>query len=94
MVCEEDCAKCSVREKCETVGRCDDYEPKEYGGWIPCSERLPEEDDVKNVLVTVNKRYALYDVILLPSKSVKTEYKMGHIDAWMPMPKPYKKQGE
>lgn len=60
--------------------------------WIPCSERLPEEDDVKNVLVTVNKRYALYDVILLPSKSVKTEYKMGHIDAWMPIPEPYREE--
>ena len=60
--------------------------------WIPCSERLPEEDDVKNVLVTVNKRYALYDVILLPSKSVKTEYKMGHIDAWMPLPEPYREE--
>lgn len=58
--------------------------------WIPCSERLPEEDDVKNVLVSVNKQYALYDVILLPSKSVKTEYKLGHIDAWMPLPEPYK----
>lgn len=58
--------------------------------WIPCSERLPEEDDLTQVLVSVNERYAVYKIILMPSKSVKTEYKLGHIDAWMPLPEPYR----
>lgn len=62
-----------------------------YGEWIPCSEQLPKEDDTTQVLVSVNERYAFYAIILMPSRSVKTEYRLGHIDAWMELPKPYKK---
>lgn len=63
-----------------------------YGEWIPCVEQLPKEDDETQVLVSVNERYAFYAIILMPSRSVKTEYKLGHIDAWMPLPEPYKEE--
>lgn len=63
-----------------------------YGEWIPCSEQLPKEDDTAQVLVSVNERYAFYPIILLPSNSVKTEYRLGHIDAWMELPKSYEKE--
>lgn len=62
--------------------------------WIPCGEQLPKEDDTAQVLVSVNERYAFYPIILMPSNSVKTEYKLGHIDAWMPLPEPYMREGE
>lgn len=88
------CAFCTLADEENGTCKIREYIQKQPKSpqWIPCSERLPEEDDVKNVLVSVNKRYALYDVILLPSKSVKTEYKMGHIDAWMPLPEPYREE--
>lgn len=63
-----------------------------YVEWIPCSEQLPKEDDTTQVLVSVNERYAFYKIILLPSRSVKTEYRLGHIDAWMELPKPYEEE--
>ena len=63
-----------------------------YGEWISCEDQLPEEDDTTQVLVSVNEMYVFYPIILLPSRSVKTEYKLGHIDAWMPLPKKYEKE--
>ena len=63
------------------------------GEWIPCSEKLPRGD--AQVLVNVCVDDALWDIILMQAQSVKEYYKRGHINAWMPLPKPYgEREGE
>ena len=61
-------------------------EPK----WIPCSERLPNNED--NVLVTA------WDYVLLAwfdgERWHEIEYSFddGDVVAWMPLPKPYERK--
>lgn len=63
--------------------------PSADAGWIPCSERLPEKDDL--VLVTVwndvviawRNRYGGWE-------SAEDMYEKGDVIAWMPLPSPYK----
>ena len=54
-------------------------------GWIPCSERLPS----KGVAVLVNG--IMYNA---PPITISTDapyyYEQGWINAWMPLPKPWK----
>ena len=60
--------------------------PKEKTGWIPVSERLPEE----------SKRY----VVATKYNDVMTDFYTGEgflgdgIIAWMPLPEPYKAESE
>ena len=57
-------------------------------GWIPCSERLPEKDEL--VLVTV-----WYDVTIACRniyggwESAEDMYEKGDVTAWMTLPDPY-----
>ena len=55
--------------------------------WIPCGERLPRGD--AQVLVSVSVADAPWSIILMSASSVGEYYRRGHIDAWMPLPKPY-----
>ena len=52
-------------------------------GWIPCSERLPE--DGQEILATTTDN-AWGDVVI-----IRTYYKEMHksVIAWMPLPEPY-----
>ena len=62
--------------------------------WIPCAERLPGKDDTAFVLVNVDIYERPFDIILVPANSVNQMFKLGHINAWMPLPDPYKKEGK
>ena len=54
--------------------------------WIPCSERLPSEDE----LVLVSGKYIEYPCVISKGKYVHYWYSKGIVDmAWMPLPKPY-----
>ena len=53
--------------------------------WIPCSERLPEEDGL--YLVTTSKRQVQVHVFSHNGNS--EEYWMRCNKAWMPLPEPY-----
>jgi len=54
--------------------------------WIPCSERLPEEDGL--YLVTTSKGQVQVHVFRHNGNS--EEYWMRCNKAWMPLPEPYK----
>jgi len=77
--------------------------------WIPCSERLPEEDE--RVLCThlgglnpnrqviehiyQNGKFVLgWDMDMNPSSPTFGQRYMGKVIAWMPMPKPYKENND
>lgn len=62
-------------------------------GWIPCSERLPEKDEL--VLVTVwNDVTIAWRNIYGGWESAEDMYEKGDVTAWMPLPKPYREDGE
>ena len=62
-------------------------------GWIPCSERLPEKDEL--VLVTVwNDVSIAWRNIYGGWVSAEDMYGKEDVTAWMPLPKPYKQKTE
>ena len=63
--------------------------PSADAEWIPCSERLPEKDEL--VLVTVwNDVTIAWRNIYGGWESAEDMYEKGDVTAWMPLPKPYK----
>lgn len=67
-------------------------EPK-TGAWIPCDERLPEHRFY--VLVTYKYEYGLIDNgITWYSKTENKWNTSREVIAWMPLPKPYREDGE
>ena len=75
------------------------YEPERpHGEWIPCSERLPEEG--KLILVTLNPislKDSVHPVIITKYTTEKDSWIHTIPDAvlaWMPLPKPYRREGE
>ena len=77
------------------------YEPK----WIPCSERLPEEDDYKSCIecldgavwyFTENETMGL-GYYYESTKEWSTIYDLktdGKVVAWTPLPERYREEGE
>lgn len=74
-------------------------EPRPHGEWIPCSERLPERDEI--VLVSF-KTGCVHLCKYLDDDSENPWWSYiddccawnNVVDAWMPLPEPYKKEGE
>lgn len=55
--------------------------------WIPCSERLPEANQI--VMCSIKKEYANHRIVL--QRFANEEYwHNGIVEAWMPLPEPYK----
>lgn len=88
-----------VGEKIEEIGLikafdiikrlpCVESRPKDE--WIPCSERLPTLADGRDVLVNVISDDRVYDIILADVETVETVHRKGWINAWMPLPQPYR----
>ena len=69
--------------------------------WIPCSERLPEEG--RRVIVYDNERTCIYIASYEANRYYRGSYweddeglicDFEEISAWMPLPEPYRKEGE
>ena len=70
----------------------------ETDGWIPCSERLPNEDENEDecewYLVTVKGHELFVDVAPFEDELWKGLASHQKAIAWMPLPKPYKEESE
>ena len=71
---------------------------EEYnGGWIPCSERLPEDDSICIVTVEYPNNETVVDYGWFERKSVcwfvgMQEFRTSNIIAWQPLQEPYKEK--
>ena len=71
-------------------------EAEEYkGGWIPCSERLPEDDSICIVTVEYPNNETVVDYGWFDRKSVcwfvgMQEFRTSNIIAWQHMQEPFK----
>ena len=71
---------------------------EEYkGGWIPCSERLPEDDYICIVTVEYPNNKTMVDYGWFDRKSVcwfvgMQEFRTSNIIAWKPLPEPFKER--
>ena len=66
-------------------------------GWIPCSERLPEDDSICMVTVEYPNNETVVDYGWFDRKSVcwfvgTQEFRTSNILAWQPLPKPFKER--
>ena len=91
--CIHDCV-CMYDSSKTSANYCCFYEEERPNdGWIKCSDRLPTEDDGERVIVHMSYSKPVCEYVYIPWKSVEFEYKVGHVDAWFPIPK-YEKSGE
>lgn len=66
----------------------------EHGEWIPCSERLPSEDECGWCLVTVKGHELFVDVVPFNDKLWKGLSSNQEVLAWKPLPMPYREDDE
>ena len=64
-------------------------------GWIPCSERLPEDDSICIVTVEYPNNENMVDYGWFDRKGVcwfvgMQEFRTSNILAWQPLPEPFK----
>ena len=71
---------------------------EEYkGGWIPCNERLPEDDSICIVTVEYPNNKTMVDYGWFDRKRVcwfvgMQEFRTSNILAWQPLPEPFKER--
>lgn len=93
--------KNKLSEAMEKLARLEDAEEKDrLGQWIPCSERLPEDESY--ILVSF-ENYTMPDIAryeenddggtFYPGDEEETYAHYGlTVNAWMPLPEPYKEK--
>lgn len=64
--------------------------PSADAEWIPCSERLPSKDGCYLVSTTGTNN----DIIDIAYYTEEIWHKASRIKAWMPLPEPYREDGE
>jgi hypothetical protein len=80
---------------------------RKLDGWIPCSERMPDDDTIINVIVsgyevwdgkkTLFVDWATYPGSYIDGFDTDNDWDEGqevHILAWMPLPEPYGGESE
>lgn len=92
---EEDIKYSAKAEMCEELKEIVQEVAEEYkDGWIPCSERLPEDDSICIVTVEYPNNKTIVDYGWFDRKSVcwfvgMQEFRTSNILAWQPLPEPY-----
>ena len=93
---EEDIKYSAKAEMCEELKEIVHEVAEEYnGGWIPCSERLPEDDSICIVTVEYPNNKTMVDYGWFDKKRVcwfvgMQEFRTSNILAWKPLPEPFK----
>ena len=93
---EEDIKYSAKAEMCEELKEIVHEVAEEYhGGWIPCSERLPEDDSICIVTVEYPNNEIAVDYGWFDRKSVcwfvgTQEFRTSNILAWQPLPEQFK----
>ena len=95
---EEDIKYSAKAEMCEELKEIVHEVTEEYkGGWIPCSERLPEDDSICIVTVEYPNNETVVDYGWFDRKGVcwfvgMQEFRTSNILAWQPLPEPFKER--
>lgn len=80
MICQNKGIKYAIRKVNELA--------EEYkGGWIACSERLPEANQK---VLTCDKDGWISVNVNMPYIGVRNDFECGYYVAWQPLPQPYK----
>lgn len=93
---EEDIEYSAKAEMCEELKEIVQEVAEEYnGGWIPCSERLPSDDDIYIVTVEYPNSETLVQYGWFDKNGVcwyvgMQEFRTSNVLAWMSLPQPYK----
>lgn len=90
--------KSKLSEAMEKLAKLEDEE--ESGGWIPCSERMPEDESYilvsfENATMLDIARYEENDEggTFYPGDDEKSYSSYGiFVNAWMPLPEPYREE--
>lgn len=90
---ESNLTPCYLGSPCEYQNE-DAKMPKEYwnNGWIPCSERLPEEDKYVLCQGNISIFIALVDSFDGEWRD-DGHYRRINVKAWQPLPAPYQPKG-
>ena len=87
----EGCEECPF--KCKVYREYDGWRPLLHrpkgcpiSGWIPCSEKLPNEDEK----VLVSGEVITEEILISKGEYVRYWHNKGFSLAWQPLPKPYK----
>ena len=79
----------AIKETQRIIELVNEVAEKYNNGWIPCSERLPEQ----NVpVLTCDKDRWMSVNINMPYKGAKNDFECGYYLAWQPLPQPYREQ--
>ena len=96
---DEPCLDCEERIKkqciyCNTIKIVNELAEEHNGGWIPCSERLPEKDCYYLITSLKGRVYEAYyqDGFWLDPIEFYGVYRS--VTAWQPLPAPYNPKGE
>lgn len=101
---DEENIDCTLSDFAYHVFDCIKAQPK-FGEWIPCSERLPEVEDLHEISIEdstcylIQRRCGVMDVahyIKVYGESYFEAHciKFNDVIAWMPLPKPYRPEEE
>ena len=83
-----DCTLCVWDKAKEIVNQ---LAEEHNNGWIPCSERLPEENAV---VLTCDKEGWISVNVYMPYMGARNDFECGYYEAWRPLPEPYKPKGD